>query len=364
MVPCTYRTERPGRPLQIFPALYPLSVPPYQWCCMRLFSRNVPLLPALFALFTLEILFLYAESGYSAQKPGLNKAQPAQFPWSSLTLGGSKMANRLTVKMDYGPASRVATRQPWPDMSQTAHCAPARQGTNLLASNLQVAGMLRNSQYAEQLWLGADGWPVSRIRFNQDANDPWIKAYCWEKNGVRRSKVEPASNKEDLKRPAGWSQHSASWYPYPQMATSCPAISDPTQLLLLVSTLAQQSKQQSESHLSLCAFSRQHLFHVEIREESAPAQELSYQLMRAGKPAEQRSGSVQPRVYRIISRDLHAGGKADGKRDEKAEPFSLMGLEKDIRIYVDPEYAVPVRLSGTAGTLGKIELNLRAAQLN
>jgi hypothetical protein len=53
-----------------------------------------------------------------------------------------------------------------------------------------------------------------------------------------------------------------------------------------------------------------------------------------------------------------------GPEKEKAENFSLLGLHKDILIYMDPEKQFPVRINGTNNSIGKIDLELRNIELN
>jgi hypothetical protein len=68
-------------------------------------------------------------------------------------------------------------------------------------------------------------------------------------------------------------------------------------------------------------------------------------------------GQITPFVYSIKTESLAA-------EKEEAENFSLLGLHKNIRIYMDPEKQIPVRISGTNNTIGKLELQLRNAVLN
>ena len=68
-------------------------------------------------------------------------------------------------------------------------------------------------------------------------------------------------------------------------------------------------------------------------------------------------GQITPLVYSIKTESL-------APEKEEAENFSLLGLHKDIHIYMDPEKQLPVRISGANNTLGKLELELQSAGLN
>ncbi|NLZ16163.1 MAG: hypothetical protein GX087_00295 [Desulfobulbaceae bacterium] len=280
-----------------------------------------------------------------------------QIPWLSLTLGGSKLNSEITVEVELGPASSMGARQPWPALEEVSACATPPEGASLFSTTLSVTGMLRNHRYTEGLWLDQFGRPEKRIRYNQESDDLWLKEYCWENTGMRRSKLSPAKPNEHLLLPTGWTLKSDSWYPFPEKAAQCVAMSDPALLIAIASDLAQQ---QQES-LSLCVFGRQHLFRLDIARETtqllAPLM-VSYTITQSSQALgqqEQRQAQVEPLVYRINAQDLHA--------TKRRENFSLMGLVDEIRLYIDPATYLPIRLSGKAGMIGKVELNLRKVHL-
>lgn len=280
-----------------------------------------------------------------------------QIPWLSLTLGGSKLNSKITVEVELGLASSMGAHQPWPALEEISACASPSEEASLFSTTLSVTGMLGNNRYTEGLWLDQFGRPEKRIRYNQESDDLWLKEYCWEKTGVRRSKLSPARPNERLLLPTDWTQKANSWYPFPETAAQCVAMSDPALLIVIASGLAQQQQEP----LSLCVFGRQHLFRIDIARETAQALaplKASYTITRPGQAPgeqEQRQALVEPLVYRINAQDLHA--------TKRRESFSLMGLEEEIRLYIDPVTYLPIRLSGKAGIIGTVELNLRKARL-
>jgi len=66
---------------------------------------------------------------------------------------------------------------------------------------------------------------------------------------------------------------------------------------------------------------------------------------------------VEAEVYALASEPLPAPGQA-------AEPFSLLGLRRDIRIHLHPQSRLPLRVSGSAGLFGTVTLNLEQARVD
>lgn len=288
------------------------------------------------------------------QGPAGSRGLPlaSQVPWSALSFSGAKLGTTLKVSVRLGPAAETAKLQPWADLPQSAAYASTPGQTALLSTSLSVKGVLRNSRYSEGLWFDQSGSTQKRLRYNQKPGDYWLKEYCWKKDGVRRSKLAPANEEEKLQGPKDWSEQSSSWYALPQVPAQCTGISDPALLVVLASAMAREPQQRS---LSLCTFGRRQLFQLEMTRETGDTQAVSYQILQDDRPAQERSGRIQPLVYRITARQMQADGMS--------EAFSLMGLEENIRIFVDPATALPIRLSGTARMAGKVDLELREAQV-
>ena len=66
---------------------------------------------------------------------------------------------------------------------------------------------------------------------------------------------------------------------------------------------------------------------------------------------------ITPLVYAIKTSPM-------APENTPPENFSLLGLHKDIHIYIDPDQQIPVRISGTNNSVGKIDLELQNAEMN
>lgn len=279
--------------------------------------------------------------------------QIVKAPWSALSLSGTKLGTTLRVNVRLGPAAEVAELEPWTGLPQTAACGPPPEQAAMLSTSLSIKGLLRNSRYSEGLWFDQAGSAYKRLRYNQEPGKYWLKEYCWKKNGVHRSKLAPADEEEKLHKPGAWQEQTSSWYALPERPAQCTSLSDPALLIVLASTMAQEPQERS---LSLCTFGRRQLFQLEMTRETGEAQAVSYRILQDSRPAQERSGRIKPLVYRITAQQVQT--------DDMTEAFSLMGLEEDIRIFVDPATYLPIRLSGTARMAGKVELDLAEARIN
>ena len=122
----------------------------------------------------------------------------------------------------------------------------------------------------------------------------------------------------------------------------------------LLSTLDLTSK---KGPYEICVFGKKQLHRLTIRQEESPPMEVSFITRTPSQKEETIKGQITPLVYSIKTESL-------APEKEEAENFSLLGLHKNIRIYMDPEKLLPVRISGTNNIIGKLELELRTAGLN
>jgi hypothetical protein len=67
--------------------------------------------------------------------------------------------------------------------------------------------------------------------------------------------------------------------------------------------------------------------------------------------------TVKPLVYSIEA-------ESSAPQNRKPETFSLLGLQKDIRICLDPATHLPIRVGGRNKTWGEVVLDLIDARLD
>jgi hypothetical protein len=170
---------------------------------------------------------------------------------------------------------------------------------------------------------------------------------------VRRHKAAPGSPAENKRSPAAWSDRTESFYEYPEDLAGCGPISDPALIFQIVSSLDPVSRQDP---FEICVFGKKQLHRLTIRQEKSTPLKVSYTTRSASHEAAVEE-EISPVVYAITTENI-----LDKKREP--EPFSLLGLHKDIRIYLEPDKLIPVSISGTNNSVGKLYLLLQHAELN
>lgn len=314
---------------------------------MELFPKQIKVI--LFLAFLIILPHLSAAGGNKNIETTANN----KVSWTDLTFTGSKFLTSIKVKIQLGPGNLLSDASAQKTKTDLADCSEPDNDSKLLTVKSSSKGMGSQGQYEEKIWFKtADGLPYKRIRFS-NADDPWVKSYCWEDKGVRRLKILPSSPAEKKQPPTSWTQRTESFYDYPKEQTDCSSVMDPSLVFYILSNLDLSSK---KSPYEICVFGRKQLHRLTIQQEKSSSIKVSYKTQSASVKNNTEE-QITPNVFSISTKALPSGNK-------NPEAFSLLGLNKDIRIYMDPKKQIPVRISGTNNSAGSLELNLRSAELN
>lgn len=285
----------------------------------------------------LPIIFIvlpHLSAAQGDEPPGLPLAS-----WTELVFKGSKLMTRITVKI------KISSD----DLSGSGDCSETVPAKHLLTVESASKGIGSSAgKYEEKIWFKETAsHPIGRVRVSS-GDDPWVKSYCWEDEGVRRQRILPANSNEKKQSSSEWTKRSESLYQYPKEVAGCNTISDPS---LVFYMLATQDFDKEKTPLKLCVFGRKQLHQLTIRQEEKPSLKVSYKARSAsGEVAVEEK--VKPIVFSIVSEGF-------APENRKAEAYSFLGLNKDIRIYMDPEKRLPVRISGTNNSVGDLVLDLK-----
>lgn len=281
-------------------------------------------------------------------------ASPKGACWTGLTFNHSKMPVKLTVQIQIqSPAPMTDGLLTRMGEGLSGSSEPVKK-MKLMAVDMKAEGLsFFNEQYTENIWFDAeDGRAYRRIRWRKEG-DPWVKIYSWTDNGVRRQKIQPASRDESKQAPIKWTQTTESFYPHPQNSVYSGAISDPTLLLYFFSVLEPQNL---KSPFEICVFGKEQLHRLTCRLEKSLPMTVSFKIHSSSGVAGMNT-AIKPLVFSVEA-------KSSASKDRKAETFSLLGLQKDIRIYLDPATHLPIRVSGRNSIYGELILDLSDARLD
>jgi hypothetical protein len=314
---------------------------------MNLFPKQIKIILLLASLIILPQLI-------AAENNSILEATANNPPlWKDLTFEGSKLLTTITVKMHLGsgdlspddPAAKAGTLLPG--------CSENDNYSRLLSIKSSTKGLISQGQHDEQIWFKEpEGLPYKRIRMRNDDN-PWIKSYCWEKNGVRRFEVQPAGSVEKKQPPSKWTERNEHFYEYPIESADCSSIFEPSLIFYILSTLDPDNQKKS---IEICVFGRKQLHRLTMQQVKSSPIDVSFKLQNPNR-TESINRQFTSLVYSIQTEPLPP-------KNKEPENFSLFGLNKNIRIFMDPEKMIPLRVSGSNNIFGEIKLELQNVRLN
>ena len=102
--------------------------------------------------------------------------------------------------------------------------------------------------------------------------------------------------------------------------------------------------------MTICVFNKKKTVYLDIQKEPSEALQVSH-IEAKGDKAIHKDTSILAEVLSLKARSISSGQAIDN--------FTLVGLQGDLRIYIDPESRTPVQLRGDYKSFGEIKLNLR-----
>jgi len=288
-----------------------------------------------------------------AVNPGWASSQKDAY-WKGLTFNHSRTLVKLTVQIQIQSPAPMADGFLSRMGASLTECSETVKEMKLMAVDMRAEGLsFFDEQYTEKIWFSAgDGRAYRRIRWRKEG-DPWVKSYCWTDNGVRRQKIQPASHDEGKQAPIKWTKTTESFYPHPKNTINSAAISDPTVLLYLLSVLEPLNL---KSPFEIYVFGKEQLHRLTCRHEKSSPMAVSFKL-HSSSDVVGINTTIKPLVFSIEAESL-------ASKDSKPEIFSLLGLQKEILIYLDPSRHLPIRVSGRNSVYGELILDLSDARLD
>ncbi len=307
--------------------------------------RTAGLLRPAWTFLSLALIALRSVPAAGADRPC--RGDP---PWSELRFKASK---------GWARASVVLRLEPWsPPGGGVEAVDPGRVGRvirgRVLTVETTVRGLfLGGERYEERIWFdGADGRALGRSR-RRYGRKSWRKEYRWAPGGVRRRLFRPAGEGPvtfPFEPRAGGVE---SVYPLGEGMERKGPVRDPTYLFYLLSSIP--GPEEGQGTIRLVAFGRRNFYRLELRPESPAPLKVSYQV-RSSVERRRVKGRIEAVQYGLAVEPLTSGRG-------KPETFSLLGLQEEIRIWLDLVLRLPVRVSGIQKGTGRWVFDLKEARL-
>ncbi len=273
--------------------------------------------------------------------------------WDELVLQAKKLTATLNARI------RLAS-VPADDVQATLLKSP--RGTPVQPSGPALFRLVLNMgidatfhphvQILNEVWFDpGTAAALGRIRLRQGQDD-FKKKYRFTRQGVFRHRREPLNKKELLLDPEKWTDVKDSFYAYDLARLGCPRVSERLALLYILSAV---DWSENSKPLSLCVFGKRQLHAVTLRPRGLYPLTVDY-LEKTMQGEVLKKGPVQALKIIVETRPMDSTLKED-------EDFSLMGLHKEIVIYIDPVSRLPLQISGNTPAAGRTDLKLRQVGL-
>ena len=274
--------------------------------------------------------------------------------WTNLTFNYTGILTNLTVEIKMQSLAVINDRLLTKVGASLAETDAAVKEMKLMTVDLKTEGrFIFNEQYTEKIWFNSsNGRAYRRIR-HLKSEDPWVKVYSWTERGVYRKKIQPADRRESNQDPIKWTNIKESFYPYPVNDVYSKVVSDPVFLLNYVSRLAPLNPRNPSQVL---VFGKEQLYRLTCRREKSRPMPVSYKTHTSSGETDIKK-TLTPIIFSVTAEPYPY-------KEKESEPFSLLGLQEDIYIYLDPVTYLPIRISGKNSVWGELVLDLSSARIN
>ena len=273
--------------------------------------------------------------------------------WDELVLQAKKFTATLNVQIRLASLPAADAQGVLPISPRGTPVQPSGPRLYRLVLNMGIDSTFWDHvQILNEVWFDPKVAAVlGRIRLRQGQDD-FKKIYRFTRQGVFRHRREPLNKKEIPLEPQKWTDVKDTFYAYDPARMGCPEVSE---RLVLLYILSAADLSENSGPLSLCVFGKRQLHRVTLRPQGLYPLTVDY-LEKTVQNQVRKKGPVKALKIVVETRPMDTDLKSD-------EDFSLMGLHKEIIIYIDPVSRIPLQISGSTPAAGRTDLKLRQVQL-
>ena len=292
------------------------------------------------------LLFLPFASSAAERVPALNIDKTA-VTWKHLSFKGKEYFAKLVAEIELMSPSKSELDVAFIPSPKGAPVAMTEFGALVIDTNISVKSIFGTIKLRKKAWFD----PVSLsamqyVRERRGFKDS-EKTYRFTDKGVHRVAKTPIDKNEIIQPPEKWSSSYEEFYPYDSEKKDCANITAPISIIYLISALKVSD---FEKPVTICVFNKKETVYLDIQKEPSEALQVSH-IEAKGDKAIHKDTSILAEVLSLKARSISSGQAIDN--------FTLVGLQGDLRIYIDPESQTPVQLRGDYKSFGEIKLNLR-----
>lgn len=262
--------------------------------------------------------------------------------WDSLEFTGSKLLITLTSTVE---RERLSLDQAALELISPEGTTPKKVNGDYVNKTTITSSILTNKAVFT-LWLNPDLEALQRTALYSGLKD-WYRNYRFLDEGAFAQKIKPASG-ESKKPWQQWSNIDQSIHEY-LPAESGKQLSESGAIF---EAMAQGKIKRAGDVFSFNVFARDGSLQVTLKAVGTDTISVDYEHTLDGKTSRVRETANVLKVS-VDARML--------SKDSKSEDFSFMGYKDSIILHYDPEFNLPLRLSGDADVVGHVEIELSKA---
>ena len=277
-------------------------------------------------------------------------APPPEAPqgWSRLRFEHAGLA--ITARLDITRNTVTAADLPATDASLPGALRPSGEavGRLLVRSYFELPPLLHRRREAV-LWFEPASYAALLGTRETSGIGAGYRVSRYATDGVHVANSSPANRTERESSPGTWTAVARSFLTYGSAAKACTVISEPVALLLLDPA----SLHEAIAGPGLCVISKKRLHRVMFSAPVEATLEAHYKVHAAdGTTTPMQKTRAWRYSFRLRPAEGDEGASA-GHND------TFLGLSGDVQIHVDAVTGTPLRLSGNAPLLGRVEFRLR-----
>ena len=291
-------------------------------------------------------LFLPLASSAAERIPALS-IDKTTVTWKHLSFKGKEFFAELTAEIELISPSESELDAAFIPSPQGVPVAMTESGALVIDTKISVKSIFAKVKLQKIAWFDPVTLSTMQyVRGRRGFKDS-VKTYRFTDKGVLRVAKKPIDKNELIQPPERWSNSFKEFYPYGSAKKDCANITAPIPVIYLISALKVSD---FEKPVTICVFNKKKTVYLDIQKEPSEALQLNHIEVKGGQPI-LKNTSILADVLSLKARSISSGQAIDN--------FTLVGLQGDLRIYIDPESQTPVQLRGNYKSFGEIKLNLR-----
>jgi hypothetical protein len=293
----------------------------------------------------ISLFFPFTSS--AAERVSALSIDKTNVPWKHLSFKGKELFAKLAAEVELTSPSKFDLDAAFIPSPQGIPVAITKSEALVIDTKISVKSIfakvkLQNIAWFDPVTLSTMQYVRQRVGLKDTK-----KTYRFTDKGVFRLTKRPIDKNETIQLPEKWSAVNERFYPYDPKKKGCVNITAPMPVIYLISA---SKVSDFEKPVTICVFNKKETIYLDIRKEPVETVQLNHIEIKNDE-AIQRNTSILAEVLSLKARSISSG--------QTMSNFTLVGLQGNIKIYVDPESRVPVQLRGDYKGLGEIKLKLQ-----